>query len=257
MSVFQNMNQFGQTPLKGNVSAIVNPDTISVRVDPNSTNTLVPGDVVVLTTTSGNEILVDKASATQIGFGFVIYQVKKDKFVANDLMEIALGGTIMWVEASGTVTRNQFVEYVSSTSTVIASAGTNPICGLALDSTTTGNLFRIITRFASINSTLSSSVVLLGMPAAQVTGINPNQGSVFVLTPTVGGTITANLVNAGQKISFIIHTSGTNAFSLTFGTNFKPTGVFGTGTVDGKNIGVDFVSDGTNYVQTGPSSGLI
>lgn len=250
MSVFQNMNQFGQTPLKGLVAAIINPDTLSVRVDPNSVATLVPGDAVVLTTTAGNEILVDKALASQIAFGIVIYQVKIDKFKANDLMEIALNSSVIYVEASGTITRNQYVEFVAATSTMIASSGTNPVVGLALDSATSGNLFRILVRATVALNTGGSTVVTVPATSGNV-ALNPAAGGVFLYTPTLGGTITAISVVAGQKISFLILTAGTTSFNITFGTNFRATGVISTGSVASKYIGLDFVSDGTNYVQTG------
>lgn len=71
--------------------------------------------------------------------------------------------------------------------------------------------------------------------------------SVFTITPT--GDCTFNLSGTeytGQRTTYVITTSGTTSYKMTFGTNYKANGVLSTGTTSGAVITVEFVYDGTN-----------
>lgn len=159
MAVYQNMNQFSQTPLKGEIAAIVNPSTISCQVDPNSANTLVAGDLVKLTQTAGNTILVDKAAASASkALGFVIYSPKVDKWTAGMALEIALTGSVIYLESASSISRGRSVEFVVSGSLVRATAGTNPPVGTALDQVVgAGQLLRVLVAIEPTESESSSS----------------------------------------------------------------------------------------------------
>lgn len=147
MSIQQNMNQIKQTPIKGDVSHIVTPATISVAVDPasglNSIAPLLAGDMVVLANGVGSAILVDKAIANSTMFGVVLYVPKKDRFVAGDALEVGLAGTIVYMESTNAIARGESVEYLPATTTVQAlDAGTE--VGVALDvASGSGQLIRV------------------------------------------------------------------------------------------------------------------
>lgn len=66
------------------------------------------------------------------------------------------------------------------------------------------------------------------------------------ITPT--GACTFNGSGGGSKdqmLTFMITTSGTNSFTLTWGTNFRKTGTLATGTTSARFFTVTFISDGS------------
>lgn len=158
MTVYQNMNQFAQTPIKGSIAAIVNPTTLSVQIDINSGSTLYAGSAVKLVAGTANTILVDLAIATDTIFGFIIYNPKKGSFTAGDTVEIALPNSVIYLESYGAFNRGQNLEYYATGTRVTVSAGTNPIVGTALDtSTASGQLVRVYVRTVAEFSSSSSS----------------------------------------------------------------------------------------------------
>lgn len=73
---------------------------------------------------------------------------------------------------------------------------------------------------------------------------------VKTITPTGNCTFNASTGAAGQRCVFVVTTSGTSSYVLTFGTNFKTTGTLTTGTSSGKVFTVSFVWDGTKWCET-------
>jgi hypothetical protein len=87
--------------------------------------------------------------------------------------------------------------------------------------------------------------------------LNMGTVSVFTVTPTGACTFNASGGIAGQRVSIIITTSGTTAYTLTFGTNFKVAGTLSTGTASGKVFVVNFVcKDGTLWVESGRTAAM-
>lgn len=81
--------------------------------------------------------------------------------------------------------------------------------------------------------------------------------TVFTITPTGACTFNASGGKAGARATFIITTSGTSAFVLTWSTNFKTTGTLSTGTVSGKVFSVSFATaDGTTWVECGRTTAM-
>ena len=70
------------------------------------------------------------------------------------------------------------------------------------------------------------------------------------VTPTATGSFTTTVPAAGVSCTLIILTSGTNSYTMTFGTGFKSTGTMATGTVTAKTFVVSFISDGTSVIET-------
>lgn len=150
MSVNQNMNQQTQTPMKGDVSHIVTPSTLSVVLDPatslNAANPLLAGDFVALSNAAGNAILVDVAAANSTMFGVALYSIKKDKFVGGDALEVGLAGTIVYMESVNAIARGQSVEFIPASHAVQAppTNSTATVVGVALDkASTSGQLIRV------------------------------------------------------------------------------------------------------------------
>lgn len=81
--------------------------------------------------------------------------------------------------------------------------------------------------------------------------------SVITITPSGACTFNASGGVAGQRVSFIVTTSGTVARVLTFGTNFKAAGTLSTGTVTAKVFQVSFTcKDGTLWVEEGRTAAM-
>ena len=158
MTVSTNLNQFDQTPIRGMVAAVVNPTTISGQVDPNSVATLYAGDAVRLTDTIGETILVDAALAGGPVFAFIVYTQKKSSYTAGDAMELAPGSSVIYLEAGEAIARGHAVEWDATNKQIKSWAGSNPICGLALDHADgEGQLIRVAVRDADDEMISSSS----------------------------------------------------------------------------------------------------
>jgi hypothetical protein len=69
------------------------------------------------------------------------------------------------------------------------------------------------------------------------------------VTPTATNSFTTTVPASGNVGQLIILTSGTNSYTMTFGTGFKSTGTIATGTTSGKYFIFNFVSDGTYMVE--------
>lgn len=78
----------------------------------------------------------------------------------------------------------------------------------------------------------------------------------ITITPTGDCTFNASGGFSGQSCSFVVTTSGTTSWNLTFGTNYKSTGVLATGTVTAKVFTVSFVYNGTNWNETARTTAM-
>jgi len=152
---------------------------LSVMVDPASVNTLYPGDAVVLTGTTANAILVDKAVATDTPLGYVIFTPKLSSWTKNDVLEIAMPGTVINLEAASAITRGNSIEFVPTGSLVKTAAGVNPVSGLALDNAVNpGDLVRVLVMQPAVPNVTTGS--------AQITGGNINGTVIGGSTPAAG-----------------------------------------------------------------------
>jgi len=87
--------------------------------------------------------------------------------------------------------------------------------------------------------------------------VTPGSYDVYTITPTGACTFNSTGGSAGRRCSFIITTSGTTAYVLTFGTNFKAAGTLSTGTVTAKVFQVSFTcKDGTLWVEGGRTTAM-
>lgn len=284
-------NQFNNNvPVKGDTALQKGFNVLPVMLDPNSVNIVYPGDAVVLTTTDGTTILVDKALATDVPFGFVLYDMKTSIFTAGQAFEIARFGTAVYAQAQGTIQRGDDLEYVPDVSDptddplMKTSAGTNPISAVAIDNAEDGDIFRMIIitevdftptivggsinntpigqgtanlgTFTTLAATSISDAISALSPGTTVT-LTPTLGDLFTLTPAQSCTINAASVNTShQRIVIEVLTSGTTTYTVTFGTHFRSTGTLATGSTTAKKFLVVFDGDGTEYVETSRTAAL-
>lgn len=138
-----NMNQFGLTFQPGEK---MNPNgqAISVRISANESATLVPGDVVEFTPTEAGDLpVVDKAESGDSGCGVILFNAKQGTFVANDVCEIAMLGSIVTMAAATNLNRGINVGY-NSVSGYIQSTSGNYI-GQTIDiASATGDIVRVL-----------------------------------------------------------------------------------------------------------------
>lgn len=79
---------------------------------------------------------------------------------------------------------------------------------------------------------------------------------VVKLTPNSTRTLTTTVPPAGQKRVLIIVTSGTTSYTLTFGSGFKDQGNLSTGTTSGRTFVIEFISDGTQLIETSRTTAM-
>lgn len=124
------------------------------------------------------------------------------------------------------------------------------------------------------NNMLAGSIDL----ATKVTGVLPfasNAGSsaattattgtmtvsmatpIITITPSGSCTFNASGGVTGQRVTFVISTSGVSSFTLTWSTNYRTTGTLATGTTTGKIFCVSFLcTNGTQWVETGRTAAM-
>jgi hypothetical protein len=124
---------------------------------------------------------------------------------------------------------------------------------------TTAEINRLVGVTSAVQTQLDSKQALPVYKADYATdavalafGVN----DVAKLTPTADRTYTSTVPTAGQRKTLIVLTSGTDSYTLTFGSGFKTTGTLATGTVTAKVFTISFVSDGTNLIETSRTAAM-
>ena len=181
-------NQFAQTPILGQLDLDGGPENvISCLVDNAQATPLVPGQFVKLATTLGGPPhVIGVAADTDQSFGVACYNLKDANYPADSRVEIALFGTIIFLNSGEAITRGNSVEMVAATpGNVLVSDGVNPVVGFALDGATgSGQLIRVYIQapFAAVDSALTnrSQITTVVATLAQI-----NAG--LVLIPGVAG----------------------------------------------------------------------
>lgn len=141
-------NQFGQSPVKGMLDLRFNTGIIACEIDTSETGELVAGQAVTIVDSAGGVPKVVAATAdTDEVFGFIVYNIKNQKFVAGDAVEIAalFSQNVMYMEASAAIARGAKTMIVVSGSKVATATAGKPISGYALDkAATSGDLIRVV-----------------------------------------------------------------------------------------------------------------
>ena len=107
------MNAFAPNQVaKGQLDLDVNLNNFAGVVDSTQTKALVPGDPVSIagTTSKGLPHYI-KAAKGSLVFGYVKWSAKQSSFSAGDMVEIASGGDVMYMEADGALNAGVAVNF--------------------------------------------------------------------------------------------------------------------------------------------------
>ncbi len=193
----QSVNQFGMTPVKGDLDLLFQGGVITCSVVSTQVAALVAAQAVKLADDYAPVPAVASLAAdTDSSFGFVIRTVKDQSFPALARLEVALAGSVMLMEASAAIARGAKLEFTSATNKVKTNAGTNPVCGFALDkAAANGDLIRvwILTPSYELAQVIAD---ISGLQAALdvLTANDTNSLQTFKVTATLAE------INAGKEI---------------------------------------------------------
>lgn len=159
------------------------------------------------------------------------------------------------------INSNEAVDFSGSTGTFKTPTGTNTIGGNVASS---GNITFDFSGSTGTFKTSSGVNTMGGAVATKVSALtssatialNAALGNVFTLTAGHTATINATGGTAGQMLYIVVLTSGTNSYTLTFGTAFKTTGTLATGSSDAKTFAMTFINDGTNFVEVARTTAM-
>lgn len=201
------MNQFAGANVKGQVDKIITPQTFPVQLIATSVATLVPGDFVKLAgTAQGGAILVEKCAVTDVPFGVVPYNVKKNSFTAGETLEVLGPGSVVWLESDAAIATGASLEYVVTNAEVKTNAGVNPICGIALDTAGgAGELIRVL-----LNSSIAVVATLTGgsVNSTPIGASSPSTGKFTTLQSTGNATI-------GGALNYAADAGASDAYAIT------------------------------------------
>lgn len=142
-----NINQFKQSPVKGQQDMSFNSNTVSCQVASDEAVALIAGQAVKMVDSAGG---VPKVTAVTDDaddvFGFINYDVKSPNFPANARCEVsALRDNCMIMEAGAAIGRWGEVMVSVADKKVIAATSNNRIVGRAYDKATAdGDLIRVV-----------------------------------------------------------------------------------------------------------------
>lgn len=137
-------NQFGLKAVKGQLTLAQNFNTFSCVVDADEANPLVVGQAVKIKDVAGDVITVTKAVASDKIFGFIPHNVKKESYLASEMVKVASRDCIMIMEAGGAILSGASLEVVVTGEKVITNAGVNKIVGESLQKASAdGDLIKV------------------------------------------------------------------------------------------------------------------
>ena len=144
----QAMNQFAQAPILGAVDMIPSPNVVSAQITSSSSATAIQvGSPVKLVSGTSGSILVDVCSGPTDGpvFGVLVYNARKNLYVANDMVEVACSDTFVYLRASAAVARGAKVTTTAATTTTdplvttVSVPSTQYVTGVAIDAAAAAN----------------------------------------------------------------------------------------------------------------------
>lgn len=151
MSLVQNQNQFAQTALLGQVTLAPSPAIIPVKIYIGSVATkLQAGQAVKIVNQAGPEIQVDEVDNDSTeAFGVIIYNPRKNTYVAGDTVELACSGSVITLQSSAAIARGANVSQTAASAgndpLITTSVATNFVLGQALEKAAGANaLIRVL-----------------------------------------------------------------------------------------------------------------
>jgi hypothetical protein len=128
-----------------------------------------------------------------------------------------------------------------------------------------------LTNFPTLNQNTSGTAAGLSTPLSFANGgigsgaaTSATSGTMTVsmttemitITPTNACTFNASGGVTGQRVTFVITTSGVSSFTLTWGTNYRTTGTLATGTTTAKIFCVTFIYNGSLWLETNRTAAM-
>lgn len=140
-----NPNQFVQSIVKGMMDLKSGSAPFVCLIASSVTTPLVPGQAVKLADVAGKHIIVEPISAdTDEIFGFIAYNTKQASFGANEAVEIAGGGCVIYLEASAAAARGASIMAVVADSKIAVATAGKVIGGIVIDKPAAdGDLVRV------------------------------------------------------------------------------------------------------------------
>ncbi len=140
----QNLSQFKQSALVGQQDLTVNNTIISVRINPAYVGglPLVAGQAFKLVDVAGQIPVVEPvADATETPYGVAIHTMKRDTYLAGDVIDLAASGSVVYMQTSAAIARNARVQVdpTGPTISTLTALPTNASLGLMLDKPTGAN----------------------------------------------------------------------------------------------------------------------
>ena len=182
-----NQNNFAIAPLLGELDLQgVGGTVITAEADSSVVTALLPGQPVkIVDSANGVPKVVALTANTDFTFGFIKRNVKDQNYAAGEFLELAQGGSFIWLVSNAAIARGANVEVVydanSGNGAVISSGGVNPIIGYALDKATGANQFIRVALRSPVTPTVAGSLF------AQVTVTQAQLNAGQVLITGVGG----------------------------------------------------------------------
>lgn len=197
-------NDFAMQSYQGKVDLGPLTNVITCRVSANETATLVAGQTVKLEDSAGGvPNVLARTADTDAVFGVIVYNHKDSGYVAKDMVEVAIVGTVMYMTAAAAIARGVAVHGVVATKKVATATGAYPEVGIALDKAAAdGDLVRV---YITAPRALITGLTLTGALSVGTTlGVTGNS--------TLGGTLA--VTGAATLASTLSATAITNSLGL-------------------------------------------
>ncbi len=136
--VTQSVSQFKQIALVGQQDWTVNNNIVPVRIDPNYGGSLplVAGQAFrILDATGEVPVVTPVADATVTPYGVAVHTMKRDTFAIGDYIDLALVGSVVYMQTSAAIARGAKVQIDPTGPTVstLVSLPTNASLGICID----------------------------------------------------------------------------------------------------------------------------
>lgn len=157
-----NTNQFKQSAKAGQVDLSVtsNEALFTCRYNPEATSTLrlVEGAGVMLKDLGASDSIgppivdVRPDDNEPLTFGIKVYTTKKNNNEPGEIVQIATEGAVVFMKASGAITRGAPLALVLATEGEVIIATTEDVIGKALDKAADGELVRVLIKVAVVST---------------------------------------------------------------------------------------------------------
>lgn len=174
-------------------------------------------------------------------------------------LAVANGGTgaatlTGYVIAAGTAAMTASATIPNTDVSGLGTMSTQAASGVAITGgTINGTSVGATTASTVRGSSLTSTSVITDSFATRAAGtlaLAFATNGVVQVTPNATGTFTTTVPPAGTRCTLIVLTSGVTSFTMTFGTGFKTTGTLATGATTARYFIFEFISDGTNLIES-------